>query len=644
MMLSGGANLFSAAQWQKDPLGNLLKSSADLATGLTVVLGSITALAGLIIALMSAITLLSLGTAAPVTGPIIAFCATVLTTVGAWTIAVGKVALVLQGLVLIKNLIDAACATTAEQLQNQSDKISQDVGNAGNVLLQMGMAKLGQVGGRAMQAEIAEVGGVAFARQMGQQGFVATAASGIRRQGLGGFTRGMLGKAWSGTGAFLRGTGRLFTRRGAADAARGTWRGLKAGWRELWADRPRMSLREGLSRRYLVGEKPPVAAAEGAGVARPGAATAVPERAPSPEAPVSTPESAAPPVKKASDGPRVEGPAETPTHREASVRESGHIESDQLGARQLRSEADYIAEHPELLEGSRPHRRARIGEHEWRENEAGGWCRFSNNPLCLDEKGQLPARTGEGVAGVTPERHGKPVNLREHLPEDVQLVDIAGKQQHSIPLDKDWRRAAAELTQGEHELLYALRDARTGEILKIGKTESGTLIGRAEKYATAGSEQYANRELVMDIVSIKAPEGSSLGTVENQARASMEASITQEWGGTQGPQGQPPLRWDNTEQRLGYKGPGTPGVRTREMREKGLYWEGERVVSEAGAGPMPVRPSSVPSRDQLVELLQRHNGNVAEVAKALGKSEGSVYYYVQKQGLELSSFRVTSTR
>jgi hypothetical protein len=39
----------------------------------------------------------------------------------------------------------------------------------------------------------------------------------------------------------------------------------------------------------------------------------------------------------------------------------------------------------------------------------------------------------------------------------------------------------------------------------------------------------------MDIVSIKAPEGSSLGTVKNQARASMEASITQEWGGTQGP-------------------------------------------------------------------------------------------------------------
>ncbi|HYO64861.1 MAG TPA: DUF4157 domain-containing protein, partial [Archangium sp.] len=104
MMLSGGANLLSLRQWQRDPLGNRLKSAADATTGLTVILGSITALAGVIIAIMGALTLLSLGTLAPLTGPVIAFCASVMATVGGWTLTVGGVALLLQGLVLIKNL------------------------------------------------------------------------------------------------------------------------------------------------------------------------------------------------------------------------------------------------------------------------------------------------------------------------------------------------------------------------------------------------------------------------------------------------------------------------------------------------------------------------------------------------------------
>ena len=45
MMATGAANLFSAEQWSKDPLGNLLKSAADIATGLTIVFGSISGLA-----------------------------------------------------------------------------------------------------------------------------------------------------------------------------------------------------------------------------------------------------------------------------------------------------------------------------------------------------------------------------------------------------------------------------------------------------------------------------------------------------------------------------------------------------------------------------------------------------------------------
>jgi hypothetical protein len=209
MMLSGGANLLSGEQWSRDPLGNLLKSAADIATGLTIILGAITALAGVIIAIMTAITILSFGTAAPVTGPVISFCATVMTTVGGWTIAVGKVALILQALVFIKNLIDAATAKTAEDLQNQSDQMTQDVSNAGNVVLQIGMAKLAQMGGRNLQSQISAAGGArAFAR-----GMPGRFASGVGSAG----------------GAVVRGI--VTTGRGLARGARAVGRGVTGGVR-----------------------------------------------------------------------------------------------------------------------------------------------------------------------------------------------------------------------------------------------------------------------------------------------------------------------------------------------------------------------------------------------------------------------------
>ncbi|MFN8468427.1 MAG: DUF4157 domain-containing protein [Caldilineaceae bacterium] len=207
MTLSGAANLINMQQWRRDPIGNLLKSAADTATGLTVILGSITALAGVIIALMTAITILSFGSLAPITGPAIAFCTTILTTVGGWTIAVGQVALILQALVLIKNLIDAATAKTAEDLLNQSDQMTEDVSSAGNVLLQMGMAKLGEMGGKAAANEIrAAGGGVRFAAQMGARvrTLPSRAIGSVRSIGL----RGVTGRAVAGVGELAVSGGR----------------------------------------------------------------------------------------------------------------------------------------------------------------------------------------------------------------------------------------------------------------------------------------------------------------------------------------------------------------------------------------------------------------------------------------------------
>jgi hypothetical protein len=201
MSLSGLMNLrqLSLAGIAQDPWGslqNLLKSAADIATGITIVLGSITALAGIIAGIMTAITILSFGFAAPVTGPIIAFCTSVMVTVGGWTIVVGKIALILQALVLIKNLIDAACAESADGLQAQSEQIAADAGNMLNVGMQIVGARAAQVGGRGLTPRIQQAGGgVRYAAGLGARSRIATgqalrgAGRGLRTAG--GFVRGL---------------------------------------------------------------------------------------------------------------------------------------------------------------------------------------------------------------------------------------------------------------------------------------------------------------------------------------------------------------------------------------------------------------------------------------------------------------------
>ncbi|MCP3103046.1 DUF4157 domain-containing protein [Myxococcus sp. K15C18031901] len=159
MIASGAANLVNIQAWKRDPIGNLLKTAADIATGLTIILGSITALAAVIAALCTALILVSFGFLGPALGPVVAFCGSVMVTTGGWTIAVGKWALLLQFLCFLKNLYEAGVARNATELQQSSDRISSDVSAAGNVVLQMGMAKLAQVGGRGMQRSILRAGG-----------------------------------------------------------------------------------------------------------------------------------------------------------------------------------------------------------------------------------------------------------------------------------------------------------------------------------------------------------------------------------------------------------------------------------------------------------------------------------------------------
>jgi len=150
MTLSGVANLFSGEQWAKDPLGNLLKSAADIATGIAITLGAIAGLAMAIIVVLTAAAIVTLGFLGPLAAFLIPFCATVAATVGGWTITAAAIAAGLQGYVLIKSLISAATASSAKELQTRSDEMTEDAKNMGNMAMQVGLAKLMEAGGKKL--------------------------------------------------------------------------------------------------------------------------------------------------------------------------------------------------------------------------------------------------------------------------------------------------------------------------------------------------------------------------------------------------------------------------------------------------------------------------------------------------------------
>lgn len=167
-MASGVVNLFNAEAWKKDPLGNLLQSAADIMTGLTMIFMSITGLATAITIIMTAITIASLGFAAPITGPIISFMATVISTVGSWTIVTGLIALELNALTYIKNLHDAGTAENTDELIFESDQLKQNMTDGFTSAMAVVGAKGDVAGAKAMKSAISKGGGATkFFKQKG---------------------------------------------------------------------------------------------------------------------------------------------------------------------------------------------------------------------------------------------------------------------------------------------------------------------------------------------------------------------------------------------------------------------------------------------------------------------------------------------
>jgi len=115
--------------------------------------------------------------------------------------------------------------------------------------------------------------------------------------------------------------------------------------------------------------------------------------------------------------------------REASVRESGGMESAELSPRQVADELAYVDEHPGLVRGEPPNRRAAVGEHEIVERPA-------------------PEMPG-GVACARHSNGGLPVPcpssmLARHASRDAVAVESRLEELMDVPLPADLRGPTAE--------------------------------------------------------------------------------------------------------------------------------------------------------------------------------------------------------
>jgi hypothetical protein len=144
---SGAANLFSVEQWEADPLGNLLKSAADIATGLTTLLGSIAGFCTAILVILGALAIFTFGAMGPVFAAASAFLGPIISTVGGWALVTAAIAAELHALVFIKNLIDAATADTAAELEHESDQMTEDATQFANAASQVVLDRIVEAGG-----------------------------------------------------------------------------------------------------------------------------------------------------------------------------------------------------------------------------------------------------------------------------------------------------------------------------------------------------------------------------------------------------------------------------------------------------------------------------------------------------------------
>jgi hypothetical protein len=146
-------------------------------------------------------------------------------------------------------------------------------------------------------------------------------------------------------------------------------------------------------------------------------------------------------------------------------------------------------------------------------------------------------------------------------------VDIVRSGQHvSIDLFlKGWRSTGFK--GGQSQVVYILRDSKTGELLKVGKTTVKSLPGRFGEYVTAGNKW--GRKITADVYTLRKRPWRTVNAFEKEIRAGLVKTGHR-------------LPWDNTDGRLGRKGKGIPSPQDPELE---VIDEVEGELHEPKTGP-----------------------------------------------------------
>ena len=127
----------------------------------------------------------------------------------------------------------------------------------------------------------------------------------------------------------------------------------------------------------------------------------------------------------------------------------------------------------------------------------------------------------------------------------------------------------------------------------------------------ANAQNYGGKKITIDIVPVEPPPGMKVQGVESATRANVLEDANK--GLTEAEQANS-LPWDNTNQRLGRNGPGTPGVTSREMRQTGKYWDPNTgLLVDPAKGGLAL-PKNITNASQLRSEVAAAGGDLPALA------------------------------
>ncbi|MEQ8998983.1 MAG: DUF4157 domain-containing protein [Coleofasciculus sp. B1-GNL1-01] len=221
-----------------------------------------------------------------------------------------------------------------------------------------------------------------------------------------------------------------------------------------------------------------------------------------------------------------------------------------------------------------------------------------------------------------------PVDLNKHLGDSG--LDIGERQIFDAT---DWRKQFNTSNINPiTEIIYVLRDAKSGAIIKSGKTTGRSYIDRFNRYRRAAEK--LDLKLQLEVTSV-----SNLGTNKIQYYEQRLNRGLESEGHL--------LPWDNFSTRLDRDGPAVPfdDLSSENPKYKTHEWNNEEgYLVEKGSGDVSRTSTKVSARDikrkqQLIATLTELNGNVKKTAEKFNINPSTVYRWLREYELKIEDFR-----